>query len=71
MRGKVPDDMPKELSKSRANAVKQALVQQFKLDQNRFNVEGFGWDHPADTSDPLNHAKNRRVEVKIYAAEQE
>ncbi len=71
MRGKVPDDMPKELSKSRANAVKQALVQQFKLDQNRFNVEGFGWDHPADTTDPLNHAKNRRVEVKIYAAEQE
>ena len=48
-----------------------SLVQQFKLDQNKFNVQGFGWEHPADSTDPQNHAKNRRVEVKIYTAEAE
>ena len=31
----------------------------------------FGWAKPSDSTDPLNHAKNRRVEVKIYTAEQE
>ena len=51
------------------NVVKEAVVAEFKLDANKFNVEGFGWDHPADLSDPLNNAKNRRVEVKIYMAE--
>lgn len=71
MRGKIPDNMVKELSENRANAVKQALVQQFKLDPNKFNVQGLGWEHPADSTDPLNHAKNRRVEVKIYTAEAE
>ena len=71
MRGKAPDEMVKGLSENRANAVKQSLVQQFKMDQNKFNVVGHGWEHPADSTDPLNHAKNRRVEVKIYTAEQE
>ncbi len=71
MRGKAPETMVRELSLNRANAVKQAVVDQFKLDPNKFNVEGFGWDHPADSTDPLNHAKNRRVEVKIYTAEQQ
>jgi hypothetical protein len=28
-----------------------------------------GWDRPADAADPENHAKNRRVEVKVYPAE--
>ena len=28
-----------------------------------------GWDRPADASDPQNHAKNRRVEIKVYPAE--
>jgi hypothetical protein len=28
-----------------------------------------GWARPADPSDPDNHAKNRRVEVKVYSAE--
>ena len=39
------------------------------LDPNRFNVDGLGWDQPADPNDPGNHAKNRRVEVKVYTAE--
>lgn len=70
MQGKVPAEMVKELSSHRANAVKEAVVKKFPdLQPNKFNVEGFGWDHPADPTDPLNHAKNRRVEVKIYTAE--
>jgi ABC-type nitrate/sulfonate/bicarbonate transport system substrate-binding protein/outer membrane protein OmpA-like peptidoglycan-associated protein len=71
MQGRVPAEMVKELSLNRANAVKEAIVQKFKLDQNRFNVDGLGWDRPADESDPQNNAKNRRVEVKVYAAEQQ
>ena len=30
---------------------------------------GIGWDKPAETTDPENHAKNRRVEIKVYPAE--
>jgi len=71
MRGKVPENMVKDLSLQRANAVKQAVVKEYALDPNKFNVEGFGWEHPADLSDPMNQAKNRRVEVKIFTAEQE
>lgn len=67
--GKVPDSLVKELSLGRANAVKEAVVKKFNLDANKFNVEGFGWSQPADPSDPTNHAKNRRVEVKVYTPE--
>ena len=55
---------------NRANAVKEALVQKYKeLDPNRFDVDGMGWDRPADPNDPDNQAKNRRVEIKVYPAE--
>ena len=70
MKGQVPTSLVKELSNNRANAVKQALVEKYKLDPNQFAVVGMGWDRPADPNDPLNHAKNRRVEVKVYPAEQ-
>ncbi len=54
----------------RANAVKEALINKFdSLDPNQFNVEGMGWDRPADSNYPLDHTKNRRVEIKIYPAE--
>jgi hypothetical protein len=70
MKGQVPASLVKELSNNRANAVKEGLLQKYKeLDPNRFNVEGMGWEHPADPNDPENHAKNRRVEIKIYTAE--
>jgi NitT/TauT family transport system substrate-binding protein len=59
----------KKLSERRANAVKQALVEKFKLDPNQFSVSGKGWDRPADPGDPMNQDKNRRVEVKVYPAE--
>ncbi len=69
MRGQVPPGLVKELSLHRANAVKQALVDKYKLDPNQFAVEGVGWDRPANPSDPDNHTKNRRVEVKVFPAE--
>jgi NitT/TauT family transport system substrate-binding protein len=70
MKGKVPAEMVKELSRNRANAVKEAVLKKFTaFDPNRFNVEGFGWDRPADSTDTENHALNRRVEVKIFTAE--
>lgn len=70
MRGQAPEDLVRELSSNRANAVKEALVGKFdRLDPNQFNVEGMGWNRPADGNDPSNHAKNRRVEIKIYPAE--
>jgi NitT/TauT family transport system substrate-binding protein len=70
MRGQVPPAIVKELSLRRATAVKEALVQKYpQLDANRFAVEGKGWDEPANPNDPNNHAKNRRVEVRVFTAE--
>ena len=69
MKGKIPDEMVKTLSLNRANAVKEAVIQKFNFDPNKFNVEGFGWEKPADPNDPENQTLNRRVEVKIYTAE--
>lgn len=71
MKGQVPASVVKELSLNRANAVKEALVKKFKLNPNQFAVEGVGWDRPADRGDADNHAKNRRVEVRIFSAEKQ
>ncbi|GMW01655.1 MAG: hypothetical protein AMXMBFR84_27920 [Candidatus Hydrogenedentota bacterium] len=70
MKGQVTPQLIKQLSENRANAVKEALVKLFpSLDPMQFSATGMGWDVPADPSDPLNHAKNRRVEVKVYPLE--
>lgn len=69
MKGQIPVSLVKELSLNRANSVKEALVNKYKLDANQFGVEGVGWDRPADSGDTTNHAKNRRVEIKVYPAE--
>lgn len=69
LRGQVPVDLVKELSMSRANAVKEALVQKFNLEPIRLIADGLGWDRPADAKNPLDQAKNRRVEIKVYPAE--
>jgi outer membrane protein OmpA-like peptidoglycan-associated protein len=59
-----------ELSLRRANAVKQALLRKFTtLEPNQFTTVGRGWERPADRNDPGNHAKNRRVEIKVYPLE--
>jgi NitT/TauT family transport system substrate-binding protein len=61
----------KELSLRRANAVKEALVRKFpSLNPNQFSTNGLGWDRPADANDAGNHARNRRVEIKVYPIEQ-
>ena len=69
MKGQIDANLVRELSSNRANAVKEALVRQYNLDENQFSVEGVGWDRPADANDPDNHAKNRRVEIRVYSAE--
>jgi NitT/TauT family transport system substrate-binding protein len=70
MRSSVPKSLVQELSLNRANAVKEAIFKKFpSLQPNQFSSAGVGWDRPADPSDPDNHAKNRRVEVKVYPAE--
>jgi hypothetical protein len=71
MRGQVPQAMVKELSRERASAVRQSIIEKFEFDPNRFAVDGVGWDRPADSEDPDNHARNRRVEIKVYSAEKE
>ena len=70
MKGKVSPDLVKDLAARRANAVKEALINKYKtLDPEQFATVGKGWDVPADPNDPTNHAKNRRVEVKVYPLE--
>ena len=72
MKGKVPFQAVKELSSNRANSVKEALIRKFKtLQPNQFSSQGMGWNNPADGNDPNNHAKNRRVEIKVYPLESE
>lgn len=70
MRGQVPESAVRELSSNRANAVKQEILRKFtSMDPNQFSAQGMGWSRPADVSDSDNHAKNRRVEVKVYPLE--
>ncbi len=70
MKGMVPETAVLELSANRANAVKEAIVRKFpSLQANQFSATGVGWSRPADPRDPLNHAKNRRVEIKVYPLE--
>lgn len=70
MRGRIPASNVKELASNRANAVKEAILRRFPtLQPNQFSVAGVGWDRAADPADPDNHAKNRRVEVKVYPLE--
>jgi NitT/TauT family transport system substrate-binding protein len=70
MKGRVPEDAVQELSANRANAVKEAILKKFPtLQPNQFTASGIGWARPADPADPMNQAKNRRVEVKVYPLE--
>lgn len=72
MKSVLPDDsLVKELSGNRANAVKESLVEEYQLDPNQLNASGVGWDRPADPQDSGNHAKNRRVEIRVFSAEQQ
>jgi NitT/TauT family transport system substrate-binding protein len=70
MKGRVPVQAVRDLSLARAEAVKRSLIEKFKFDPNKFNVEGKGWDVPADPNDPNNQALNRRVEISVFPPEQ-
>jgi NitT/TauT family transport system substrate-binding protein len=70
MQGRVPESAVQELSYNRANAVKEAIVRKFPtLQANQFATSGMAWNRASDPNDPLNHAKNRRVEIKVYPLE--
>jgi ABC-type nitrate/sulfonate/bicarbonate transport system substrate-binding protein len=70
MRGQADEGLVKELSLRRANAVKEALVNKpYNMKPDQFITAGYGWDKPADPKDPDNHAKNRRVEIRVIPAE--
>jgi NitT/TauT family transport system substrate-binding protein len=69
MRGKVDEQLVRDLSLNRAKAVQQELVNKFKLDPRQFVSVGYGWSKPADPKDPDNNQKNRRVEIKVVPAE--
>ncbi len=71
MKGKVPFQAVKDLSTSRAEAIKRALIDKYKFDPNKFIVEGKGWSEPADPTDPDNHALNRRVEISVFPPEEQ
>jgi len=52
-----------DLSKRRAEAVKQVLVSQFDVDASRLTANGLGATKPMDSNDtPQGRAQNRRVE---------
>jgi NitT/TauT family transport system substrate-binding protein len=70
MKGTIPESSVIDLSTNRANAVKEALLRKFpSLQANQFATNGLGWTRPADPNDPMNQAKNRRVEIKVYPLE--
>ncbi|MCC6697853.1 MAG: OmpA family protein [Candidatus Hydrogenedentes bacterium] len=70
MKGQVTASLVRELSMNRANSVKEALVAKFpSLDPKQFSADGKGWDVPANPDAPMDHAQNRRVEIKVYPLE--
>ena len=59
-----------ELSSARASAVARALIEEFSLDAERFVVSAHAHHRPRDGStDPVAHARNRRVEIFLSPAE--
>jgi outer membrane protein OmpA-like peptidoglycan-associated protein len=53
-----------DLSKRRAAAVKQALVDRFRIGGDRLVTDGFGMRRPVDRNDTIEgRARNRRVEL--------
>ncbi|MBX3158928.1 MAG: OmpA family protein [Deltaproteobacteria bacterium] len=65
LKGSADEAAAKELSLARATEVRDAIVAKYELDPDRFVLAGAGWDTPADPGEPSNHAKNRRVELRV------
>lgn len=72
-KGIVPRDMVRELSYNRADSVRQAIMEKYQFDPNKFKVVGNGWDNPlpgcTDPGNAEHNKKNRRVEVKVFPLE--
>lgn len=59
------DKFNQDLSVRRANAVKNALVTQYKIDPSRLSTAGYGASRPiADNNTIEGRARNRRVELQ-------
>lgn len=72
MRGQVPENDVLELSRRRAEAVRQTLLAKYpSIPPNQISTQGMGWSRPADPANPMDHARNRRVEIKVYPVEQQ
>ena len=54
-----------ELSRNRAAAMRQLLVERDKVDPKRLDIVGRGWEEPVSTNSDL----NRRVEVQWFTIE--
>ena len=71
MRGQVSERDVEELSKRRAEAVRQTLLAKYStIPPNQISTQGMGWSRPADPANPMDQARNRRVEIKVYPLEQ-
>ncbi|MEI7751163.1 MAG: phosphate ABC transporter substrate-binding/OmpA family protein [Candidatus Omnitrophota bacterium] len=68
-KGEVPYSSVKQLSQDRAQSVQNALIEKFKFNPNKFVAEGKAWDVPADPTDRMNQALNRRVEISVVPPE--
>ncbi len=56
-----------DLSDKRAKAIREELIKLMPgVDPNKFAAFGNGWENPVD---PLDHAKNRRVDVRVLPVE--
>lgn len=72
MRGQVQEADVLELSRRRAEAVRQSLLAKFPtIPPNQISTQGVGWARPADPANPMDHARNRRVEIKVFPVEQQ
>jgi outer membrane protein OmpA-like peptidoglycan-associated protein len=66
-----PKDYNEGLSRRRADSVVEYLVAQHDIPIYRIHMIGLGEEKPVDTANNrAARAKNRRVEVKVYSADQ-
>jgi len=57
-----------DLSKQRADAVKEYLIEKYHFPSERMRTAGNGPDKPVDTNDtPEGREKNRRTDIKVYS----
>ena len=60
-----------DLSKRRAEAFKEVLVNEYNIDASRLTTEGFGENQLLDESNTAEaHEKNRRIHIRVTATEE-